>query len=299
MTTRIEQLFDAYSSDLERYAPALKGHFGCPICMRAFGRVPDLRKVVAEEHVVPRALGGRLVTLTCRPCNNSAGSELESHLVQRVRVDNGQIPAAVRMQVGDAVQRGGFRAQSDSNPAFEIKVVGKQSDPRQAEELKRLFRAGVEDVHLNLNYGYVLLRSVVALVRSAYLLMFRTFGYRFILDPSAQVLRDQISQPLTETEVLKGISWRMAAPVACDTALGIATWPDNELSFFALLALDKDSEHKSAVVVPPPGVDGSLFYKHLPALGQKRKCNLTILPMADGFVPLEELWAHFAAREAT
>ena len=84
---RLERLFEFYATDLSRYAPEAAGKFWCPLCHRVISRVPDLRDVVSEEHIVPEALGGRLVTLTCRGCNNEHGTSLDAHLVQRGRLE--------------------------------------------------------------------------------------------------------------------------------------------------------------------------------------------------------------------
>lgn len=51
--------------------------------------------------------------------------------------------------------------------------------------------------------------SPVALLRSAYLLMFCTFGYRYVLDASAAPVREQLHNPLVQTRVLDGVSWRL------------------------------------------------------------------------------------------
>jgi hypothetical protein len=199
------------------------------------------------------------------------------------------------MQVGGVVQRGGIYLSPDEDEPIRIDVVDKRSDPRQASEMERLLKEGVHEIHLNVNSRYVVIRSVVALVRAAYLLMFRAFGYRYLFDPSAQVVRDQIASPLDETDVLKGVAWRFVHPsVPSETALAIATAPDKRNSFMALLRLDQDPDHMAAVTLPPPGADGAEFFRTMAASGAERTYGLSILPMwgGPGFIPLAELWHH-------
>src|SRR5215203_478907 len=90
---RLAALFRLYAADLER-AEGLQHTFRCPLCLSDFRHAPEapLDQIVAEEHVVPKALGGRIVTLTCRRCNNTHGSALEKHLIQRVRVLGREVP---------------------------------------------------------------------------------------------------------------------------------------------------------------------------------------------------------------
>jgi hypothetical protein len=101
MATKLERLFDFYSVDRGRYAPEHEGHFECPLCHKIVQKIHPLRDVVGEEHIVPKALGGRLVTLTCLKCNNDQGSDLDADLIQRVRAETGRYPFSARVRVGN------------------------------------------------------------------------------------------------------------------------------------------------------------------------------------------------------
>src|SRR5437870_2406160 len=101
---RLKRLFEFYSADLTKFAPKLKGIFGCPLCHRTIASSPKLSDVVSEVHVIPEALGGRIITLTCRKCNNEGGKDLDSHMIQRVRVEARKQPLRTRMYVGHGEQ---------------------------------------------------------------------------------------------------------------------------------------------------------------------------------------------------
>lgn len=292
MSTRLERLVEVYASDLARLAPAHNGQFGCPVCLRAFAGRSNMSDVVSEEHVIPRALGGRLITLTCRECNNSAGSELDSHLVRRVRIESGD-PVAFRMSVGDAVQRGEFFSRTDCDP-YTLRIVAQQSDPKQEAETVRLLTNGIDEINLTLNFGYVPIRSTVALIRSAYLLMFRTFGYRYVFDKSTEVLRNQIASPLEETNLVRAVTWELNSEVPEQTCLAVTRWSDNTHSFLALLKLDVNSNRMAGVVIPPPNVDGEAFYQRFAALENKSMCNLSWFEPGDTFLPLLKVWRHYS-----
>lgn len=296
MSEKLGRLFDLYSSDLEQYAPELAGFFFCPLCLQSIPRVADLRPVVAEEHTLPEKLGGRTTTLTCKKCNNDQGSSLESHMIQRVKVEAGTLPLGIRMSVGEGEQGGElYLPRSDSDP-FEIQVVDKQSDPRRLEEVERGLRDN-EAIHLRGSFGYNEPRSVVALLRSAYLLMFRYFGYRYIFDPSAKPILWQIQNPLESGAALGGIMWRSPS-WQISNRVCIVTNPKKLRCFSVILRLDAETDHHAGVLLPPPGEDGSEFFA---MVGSK---PLGILQMRslekerDGFLPFLETWNYHFGDEA-
>ena len=227
-------------------------------------------------------LGGRLTTLTCRKCNNMTGSKLESSLVQRVRLESRKLPREGRF-ILDGIEIGVKVWWPDSldNP-IEALTIPKQSDPREVAKLqKRLSMGNLDGVEgrFEFNLRYVPLKSALALLRAAYLLMFRIYGYRYVIDKSAEIIREQLDRPDDETPVLKGISWNIAGSAGADKAqiptdIGISTVTEpRELrsSFVVFLPLNKESDHVSMVVLPPFDVDGAEFYRLLEQAGNPLK----------------------------
>lgn len=296
MPTRVERLFSLYSSDLERYAPEWKGHFGCPLCYKVFKRATPLRDLIAEEHIVPQKLGGRLVTLTCRKCNNQQGSELEAHLVQRVRVETGRHAVPSRVRIG----RGEFGARvhlpRKESDLLDIVRIPKQSHPKRLEAAHEELLSGQPKIYLNVNFGYNSMRSLAALVRAAYLLMFRYFGYRYVLDVSAKSVNRQIQNPFEPTGVFSGIIWRVEDQISSDfplPAVAVVSEPIEFQCFMAVLRLDGASSHYGAVTLPPPGEDGTQLFARLqsPEASGERRLT-TIEPPKRGLLPLEMVWKH-------
>lgn len=299
VASRLQRLFDRYAGDLERFAPALQGQFGCPICFTAIRPSVPLREVVAEEHAIPQKLGGRVTTLTCRRCNNEGGTTLEAHLVQRVLLEARKRSARTIFRIGDAVTRAQMVLPETSREPLEILVIKKQSDERQIAATQRLLKTGKHPIHLGLNFGYVEQRSLVALLRAAYLLMFRTFGYRYALDRSATAVRDQIRRWDRETPILKGIVWRLNEEAPQGSTVAIMTWPRELASFLVLLQLDAERRHVAAVSLPPPGSDGVDLYDRIQAQQPSTRVTATPLPETEGFVPFVEAWRAVVGRRAT
>jgi hypothetical protein len=94
MASRLEkmnQIFERLAKSLATVNPDVAGHVLCPLCMRPFGRAALDRGAtdgLTLEHIIPGALRGTGVTLTCRRCNNHQGSALDAHFVRMVRAQN-------------------------------------------------------------------------------------------------------------------------------------------------------------------------------------------------------------------
>ena len=98
---KIEFLFDLYVRNWQSFTSKTKQVFVCPLCLDEFTKSEMLDNKVSEEHIIPSSLGGNFTTLTCKKCNNEDGSELDAHVIQRIRVEQGIIPINSRVTVGE------------------------------------------------------------------------------------------------------------------------------------------------------------------------------------------------------
>ena len=57
----------------------------CPLCDKLFLEEDVASSRVTLEHVPPGKLGGYKRLLVCKECNNSQGSNLESHLINEIK----------------------------------------------------------------------------------------------------------------------------------------------------------------------------------------------------------------------
>src|SRR5437868_5949014 len=85
-----ERLFDDYSERLARVQPEAAGTFICPLCQKPFTQaaLSGNNPALTLAHVLPESLGGSFCTLTCAPCNNDMGSDLEAFLLERFRAED-------------------------------------------------------------------------------------------------------------------------------------------------------------------------------------------------------------------
>ena len=274
----------------------------CPICLTFFARTENLTKSVSIEHIVPDALGGRITTLTCRQCNNTAGTKLDSHLVQRVQVEGRKKPIPAAAKFCDTAFRVEVHLPESADDALRIYGIHKQSHPQEIDKFGKLLSEGVwdgQELKLDFNLGYEPLRSRAALARSAYLLMFRIFGYRYVFDRSAAVIRRSITEPLVETDALKGISWRVAVRPPAETGVSIVTTPRELRSFMLFLTLDRDRGHVSAVALPPPDA-GTEFFQLLDEAEKPRRCAMSSWISGDNeeIMSLDEVWQYVISNGA-
>src|SRR5262245_44450845 len=92
---RREWLFNLYAANLSALPrfwqiEQVYDTFVCPFCRRRFGREALINQPqLALAHTVPDELGGSdgTCTLVCAKCDNTAGSILDAHLMNRLEAE--------------------------------------------------------------------------------------------------------------------------------------------------------------------------------------------------------------------
>jgi hypothetical protein len=254
--SRKQRLFECYAANLSACRSDLTDLFACPVCLRLFDREALEAREVTEEHVVPGSLGGRMVTLTCRKCNCTAGSRLESQLVRRLEREDflaglTTSPVLGRVLIGEGEIVGAVYRYPDR---IELHGMPQITSPQRYAAAVSILRSGVVpgDISLRLRSEYKGLSSWVAVLRMGYLLAFCYFGYEYVLHPSVQQVREQILRPQDQVIPSRAVCSLGEAPQA-RSILGLLYEPNELRCFFAVLRL------KSAVVkylgVALPGID--------------------------------------------
>lgn len=177
-------------------------HYACPICLDFFpldSLDQNSPNPLTFEDIPPKSLSGKPLLLTCKNCNNQSGSELDIHLKM------------------DMELRAFFKGATD------LKSTGKMRDGKSFKILtrfdkdKRLFQFIYSNKNpyaqmqvdkfaenwqgstFNFEFkGPNKLKHKVALLRIAYLLAFKSFGYSYLYSEGGRLIRSQISDPLNE-----------------------------------------------------------------------------------------------------
>lgn len=197
-----EALFNLYSNNLAINSN-LNGWFICPLCLKGFS-IEHLDSLTLE-HIVPKSLGGKLITLTCWKCNNDFGSKLISKLYKNIQIKeilsgtkNGFLDSKFSID-GHSVSALFEPGKDSHNLIFNPK----RSNPEDTEYIQSKFKKNdVNNFNLIFNAGYSKKEENSALLLIAYLLMFYQFGYFFVFSRFGLHIRGCLINELYETPFL-------------------------------------------------------------------------------------------------
>jgi HNH endonuclease len=175
----------------------------CPLCWSnvAF-------ESLTLEHVIPKSLGGRRETLTCRNCNESNGRELDNHLVGYQRHSEAWAGhGELKMDLDVNGHRVAARMTCDrAKPSTDFRVIGPASDPLEIDATQKDFAGGAREFTATFSMGYNERRRQLAILKAGYLALFHRFGYRLIARPGLQHLRKIIAGRQESEPDLSGTS---------------------------------------------------------------------------------------------
>ena len=195
--------------------PSGEDCYACPCCLMAYPREAVGAGVLTIEDVPPKSVGGRPLLLTCKRCNNTAGSDFDSHAATqadaedffRGRVTGRPLPMTSHV---DGIPLRGIAQRTDNG--VQLFGVPKQNDPNvQAahfEALDALVEGGIPAT----NYSFTIhtrfdeARARISWIRAAYLAAFAALGYSYIFRGVMDPYRKQLQQPdveLVPTHVLR------------------------------------------------------------------------------------------------
>jgi hypothetical protein len=182
--------------------------YACPLCGVQYGLSSLDEGELTEDHVPPRALGGKPITLTCRRCNSQSGHVLDAALVNRER-NLMFIEALARrrksFQGRIVLKIAGQEVNVDmavKGDSVTLSVPGEHNDPATVEELEAALQRHVdegtwdgESFGITLQRGYHDKNARAGDLRAAYLVAFAALGYRYVASSALEPVRDQIANP--------------------------------------------------------------------------------------------------------
>jgi hypothetical protein len=287
------QFFDSFSRNLNnvkrhpkiRIQPNLDEGYLCPICFKIFDREALSISKEYDDHLtledVPsKFLGGKVRALTCKICNNWAGTELESDLGKKLMMDEflAGVPGVkikTRFSPASSIDLTAI-AQFTPDKILDIRYDSDRSNPNDLERFRELKNPG-EISSFTLQFRpYKINRPEIALIRIAYLLAFAHFGYGFLMSYNLMYVRHQIQS--SAEKILP--DWGILPVDFPDSAVGISVIAEpKELQSF-LVVYDLKTKNRSTrhgVILPGPTKPGLDVYKQLADLrtaGEKSVVNL-------------------------
>ena len=251
-----KRIFIYYRNSLER--AGLKtigtGSLICPLCWKEASY-----DALTIEHVVPSSIGGKATVLTCQSCNNRHGSSLDAHLSQYQRMadalkGHGSIPTVLKIN--------GQRIVANLHLAKQRKdfvVVQQASDPAAIDAIKDEFNAGrVSEMNCSISFGYAKSNFQTAVLRAAYLVLFKCFGYEYVKHEIVQIIRLGIADASLEHPRLSSLVFVLddfESPF--DGAHNVLPVTIDDIpSFLVIIRAQKATETFLGAFMPAP-IDGS------------------------------------------
>lgn len=196
------RVFSELRTNLDQLMPQYAGKILCPLCFKVMPEEwIDLEEpLITEEHIIPEKLGGHLTTLTCKNCNSTHGTGLDSHLIQMIRAQDAlegssARPLSGRLDLGEK-QFPTHIILDAASKTVEFKM--RKSHPSAPQETRRFFAENPPTeqnpltISLQANLGYIPIRAFIALLRIGYLAMFKQLGYSYVNSPAVDVIRQSL-----------------------------------------------------------------------------------------------------------
>jgi hypothetical protein len=208
-------------------------------------------------------------------------------------------PVRAKIKIGEGEQNAEiYLPFKDGEPRMKVVGLPQQSNPTLQEELVKEFLAGTKDLKINFRLGYNYVRSQAALLRSAYLLMFRHFGYAYVLQETTEPLRKQIQEPFTESSILSGVV-RLSEPID-QNAVTLLTAPEQLRCFLIMLKLSRKIDYNVGVALPGVNQDCAELYAKWANQSGSDKFGYVHIPYVQEHIlnpkytfRVNDIWNHF------
>lgn len=174
--------------------PQAASLYACPLCLLGFSvdEIEDGGRLT-EEHAPPDKLDGEVVCLTCADCNHRAGRILDSHMVRAERLldfaaGRDTPPLRARIGVNGVEQRSRVSRETGGVKFFGVPRANAPGTTGAIQSvLEELVALGDSacGTTINVTFDEPFDERHVAIgwLRSAYLVAFAAFGYRYIFQP--------------------------------------------------------------------------------------------------------------------
>jgi len=174
----------------------------CPVCLQLFEQVNQPTNPLTLEDAPPKSLGGKANILTCKNCNNVAGTEIDVHLSERLNeLDERQLLPGTELKVKINIDGQSYAATLTVEHDGKMKIFHskKNNNPVKLEKAMEQVTAGTVVDMDYLKSRVIPERIEYALLKTAYLLAFQYFGYSLMLDTCYDDVRKQIRHPEQQT----------------------------------------------------------------------------------------------------
>lgn len=195
-----QKFFDLGNKALNMISAEHLAGYICPICGIEFSADAIDIGNLTLEHAPPESFGGKPITLTCRNCNCPAGSSIDAAMTKRYILHHffsgSQDFQRVRLKMGGQVINVDVKCSSNG-----IQIVGLPNNNRPnsfGNWQQHLDDTVTQQTWDGQNFRiapvvtYNRWYAEVGDLKSAYLVAFAKFGYKYALHPRLEIIRFQI-----------------------------------------------------------------------------------------------------------
>lgn len=191
----------------------------CPICVNLFDKKSITNKTLTIDDVPPKSIGGKPLVLTCKSCNNDLGSKLDSQIknyqdfvesVKTISTGKGQIINKVKYQVNGQEANAICRM---NNSEISLNFLKKINNPKNIINIIDFLDS--QTISENRDFKFSISPNVrfhiryfdIALLKTAYLIIFAKLGYTYIFHNNYKIIRNQIIN--FDKEIMKNFIVRL------------------------------------------------------------------------------------------
>ena len=249
----------------------------CPLCMKNYSQ-EIAKQELTEEDVPQKSLGGQRITLTCKQCNNTCGTNIDVHLLESIKSieQRAFLPGTdrtVHIEKGEGRLKATLKVGKDKEMFLNIDT--KHNNPKtwsfyHENVLLEDSIIDIQDAPLKRDAR----RVSAAILKNAYLILFARTGYTFLSDHFYDRLRQQIMTP--EPYILPERLWTFQNVSVPD---GIYLTKDNRYrGFFVVYSLRQKHNYRVCVLIPTPKVEYLFACMELRKIDGKSMIRVIQLP---------------------
>ena len=197
--------FEKGSAALRRVTLIDQDCYCCPLCQKLLSFQALEEGFLTLEHAPPEKVGGIPLALTCKECNSISGYSIDAAVVNRERMLD-----AAKAITGQNLNYEGRASIQMGGESINIKLlVNKESvslippqeinDPKKLEKYKTYLmnlndqgKGDGEKFTITPRASYHLKYSKIGDLKTAFIICFALFGYKYVLNKKLTPVREQI-----------------------------------------------------------------------------------------------------------
>lgn len=196
-----EKIFEVFKDHLnflndKEFVSTERDVYLCPLDLKPHHNVYE-EDPLSLEDAPPKSLGGKAHVLTCTSCNNDRGQDIDASLANIIKEAKIVNQALKVIKSGSSLKKTKL-PKSDQEVYVDIngnREIGKLKIDKDGNISIGVERKLPENALVNLIGSKIPKEAQYSLLKAAYMMLFKKYGYSLILDKSYDIVREQIKNP--------------------------------------------------------------------------------------------------------